>query len=203
MKVFKLGVITFTFSVFILTLQAQARLMTNANLNPAIQPPAAASVIAVIDSGEFTDSKNGITRVINALNQLNVKYDPIQKEIRGMQDRLTAMRADIQKKQATQAANLTAQQADQAQNLELQIKRKAEDAQASYQKDMTTALTPLQGDIATALSAYAQKNGILVIIDASRVPLMYAHSSIDITKDFIADYNRTHPATGSPAPARP
>jgi Skp family chaperone for outer membrane proteins len=203
MKVFRLCVTTFTFSVFILTLQAQARLMTSANPNPAIQPPPAASVIAVIDSGEFTDSKNGITRVINALNQLNAKFDPIQKDIRGMQDRLTAMKADIQKKQALQAANLTAQQADQAQNLELQIKRKAEDAQASYQKEMTGALTPLQTDIATALSAYAQKNGILVIIDASRVPLMYAHTSVDITKDFIADYNRTHPATGAPAPARP
>ena len=201
MKAFRLIVATFTFSVFILTLQAQARLMTSANPNP----PAAASVIAVIDSGEFTDSKAGITRVIAALTQLNVKFDPLKKEIRGMQDRLTAMKADIQKKQATQAANLTAQQAEQAQTLELQIKRKAEDAQASYQREMETTLTPLQTDIASALSAYAQKNGILVIIDASRVPLMYAHTSVDITKDFIADYNRTHPAAGGTpaAPTRP
>jgi Skp family chaperone for outer membrane proteins len=181
-------------------------MITNANPNPIAQPPAAASVIAVIDSGEFTDPKTGIARVINALNQLNAKFDPVQKEIRGMQDRLTAMRADIQKKQATQAANLTAQQSEQAQNLETQLKRKAEDAQANYQREMQGALSPLQTDIATALSAYAQKNGILVIIDASRVPLMYAHTSVDITKDFIADYNRTHPAgaaTPAPAPARP
>jgi Skp family chaperone for outer membrane proteins len=203
MKLFPLTLVMFSFAVSMVTVHAQARLMTNANPKPAAQPPAAAAVIAVIDSGDFTDSKNGITRVTNALTQLNVKYDPIQKEIRGMQDRLTAMRADIQKKQATQAPNLTAQQTDQAANLELQIKRKAEDAQANYQKDMQAALTPLQGDIATALSAYAQKNGILLIIDANRVPLIYAHTSIDITKDFIADYNRTHPATGTAAPARP
>ena len=203
MKVFRLFILPVTFSVFILTAQAQPRLMSSANSNSTVQPPAAASVIAVIDSEEFTDPKTGISRVTAALTQLNIKFEPLQKEIRGMQDRLTTMRADIQKKQATQAANLTAQQTEQAQNLEIQIKRKAEDAQASYQREMQNVLSPLQTDIATALSAYAQKNGILVIIDASRVPLMYAHTSIDVTKDFIADYNRTHPATGAPAPARP
>jgi hypothetical protein len=35
------------------------------------------------------------------------------------------------------------------------------------------------------------------------VPLVYADDSIDITKDFIADYNKTHPATRPAAPAKP
>lgn len=203
MNLFRVGLVTFLFSVLMMTVQAQTRLIANGASTPATQPPAAANIIAIIDSGEFTDQKIGITRVTTALGQLNAKFDPIQKEIRGMQDRLTAMRADTQKKQATQPANLTAQQTDQAGQLELQIKRKAEDAQASYQKEMGLVLSPLQADIASALNAYAQKNGILLIIDANRVPLIYAHTSIDITKDFIADYNRTHPATGPAAPPRP
>jgi hypothetical protein len=64
-------------------------------------------------------------------------------------------------------------------------------------------LDPLQKDIGTALTAYAQSRGINLLIDANRVPIVYAAASLDITKDFIADYNRTHPAGAAPAPARP
>jgi len=47
------------------------------------------------------------------------------------------------------------------------------------------------------LNAYSQAKGISLLIDISRVPVIYAAASMDVTKDFIADYNRTHPATGA------
>src|SRR6185295_2834071 len=55
-------------------------------------------------------------------------------------------------------------------------------------------LDPLQKDIADALTAYAQAKGISLLIDLNRVPVIYAANNLDITKDFIAEYNRTHPA---------
>jgi Skp family chaperone for outer membrane proteins len=62
----------------------------------------------------------------------------------------------------------------------------------------------LQKDIGDALSAYAQQKGISLLLDINRVPVVYAANSLDITKEFIADYNRTHPAAAAPAaPARP
>jgi len=89
---------------------------------------------------------------------------------------------------------MTAQQAEAANQLEIQIKRKAEDAQVSYQKESLAALEPLQKDIADALNAYSQSRGISLLLDVNRVPVIYAAASLDVTKDFIADYNRTHPA---------
>jgi len=62
-------------------------------------------------------------------------------------------------------------------------------------------LEPLQKDIGTALIAYAQSRGITLLIDVNRVPVVYAAAGMDITRDFIADYNRTHPAGTAPAPA--
>jgi outer membrane protein len=122
-----------------------------------------------------------------------------------MRDRLNTMRSDIQKKRLIQDASMTAKQTEDADRLELEIKRKAEDAQSNYQKESLAVLDPLQKDIGTALTAYAQSKGITLLIDANRVPIVYAASQIDITKDFIADYNRTHPAGAAPAaaPARP
>ena len=193
MKVFRIVVAVAAFAAFTILAQTQTR------------PAATPTTVAIIDSAAFSDDKAGIARVMAAMQQLDVKFAPLRNELRTMRDRLSAMRSDIQKKRQVQEPSLTAKQIEDADRLELEIKRKAEDAQTSYQKDSVAALDPLQKDIGTALTAYAQSKGITLLIDANRVPILYAASQIDITKDFIADYNRTHPAGPAPAaaPARP
>jgi outer membrane protein len=193
MKVFRIFVAVAAFAAFTILAQTQTR------------PAATPTTVAIIDSSAFSDEKAGIGRVMVAMQQIEAKFVPLRNELRTMRDRLSTMRADIQKKRPVQDASLTAKQTEEANRLEVEIKRKAEDAQTSYQKDSMAALDPLQKDIGTALTAYAQTKGITLLIDANRVPIVYAASQIDITKDFIADYNRTHPAGAAPAaaPARP
>ncbi len=193
MKVFRIVVALAAFAVFALLVHTQTR------------PAAGPANVAIIDSSAFSDEKAGIGKVMLAMQQIETKFQPLRVEIRGMLDRLATMRSDIQKKRQVQDPKLTAQQTEEADRLELTIKRKQEDAQASYQKESLAALDPLQKDIGTALTAYAQSKGITLLIDANRVPIVYAAANLDITKDFIADYNRTHPAGAAPAaaPARP
>jgi len=201
MKVFR--TIVATIAVAALTILAQTLLTMDASSAETVAPVAAPANIGIIDSSAFSDEKTGIARVMNAMKQLEAKFQPLRTEIRSMRDRLSTMRADLQKKQAIQDARTTAQQADEADRLEVQIKRKAEDAQTSYQKESLAILEPLQKDIATALNAYAQAKGITLVLDANRVPIIYAASSLDITRDFINDYNRTHPAGSATAPVKP
>ena len=205
MKAFRLTVAAVAFAAFGILAHTQTRPAAPAGTAPPQTRPAAGPAnIAVIDSSAFSDEKNGIARVMNAMRQIEAKFQPLRSELRGMRDRLNTMRADLQKKQAIQDAKITAQQAEAADQLDLQIKRKAEDAQASYQKESLALLEPLQKDIGAALNTYAQQKGISLLIDVNRVPVVYAANSLDITKDFIAEYNRTHPATAAPAaPARP
>ena len=192
MKVSRIVVAAVAVVAFAILVQTQTR------------PAATPANIAIIDSSAFSDDKNGIARVMGAMQQIEVKFQPLRTEIRGMRERLGKMRADLQAKRGVQDAKITAQQTDEADRLEVSIKRKAEDAQASYQRESLAVLDPLQKDIGTALTAYAQSRGITLLIDANRVPIVYAANNLDITRDFIADYNRTHPATGgAPAPARP
>jgi Skp family chaperone for outer membrane proteins len=205
MKVFRLVLAALIFGSLTVAVHAQTRALTNnaskpSNLSASPAPP---SGIAIVDSGEFTDPKTGIQRVVAALGQLDVKNQGINKELKDMQTRLQNLRTDIQNKRQVQDPKITAQQTDQADKLELELKRRAEDAQATSNKEMQSAIGPLQQDIQNALGAYAKAHGILLVIDAGRVPLVYADDSIDITKDFIADYNKTHPATRPAAPAKP
>jgi Skp family chaperone for outer membrane proteins len=204
MKTFRVVVAAASFAAFTTMAQAQARLVTTGTASSTtVAPVAVPANVAVIDSSAFSDSKAGIARVAAVMKQIDTKFQPLRTEIRGMQDRLNTMRADLQKKRATQPANLTAQQTEEAERLEVVIKRKAEDAQASYTKESVAMLDPLQQDIGNALTAYAQAKGISLLIDVNRVPVVYVAATLDITKDFIAEYNRTHPVTATPAPARP
>ncbi len=206
MKVFRVVLTTFLFCVVMVCVQAQAPLMINsASATSSPQATPAKNLFAVIDSGTFTDEKTGIARVVAAMKQVEAKFEPIQKEINTMQAQLAAIQADIQKKQGTAPQAELARLSDQGAQLELQLKRKREDATADYPKQLNAALEPLQTDITTSLSAFAQSRGILLVIDSNRVPVIYAHATIDITKDFIAEYNRTHPVGAPPAvaPARP
>jgi len=204
MKVFRIALTALIFGSLTVVVHAQTRVFTNNASKPSkLSTPAASSGVAIVDSGEFTDQKTGIRRVVAALAQLDIKNQGLSKELKDMQTRLQNLRTDIQNKSLVQDPKVTAQQTDQAAKLELELKRKAEDAQAAADKEMQTAIGPLQVDIQNAMSAYAKAHGIFLVIDANRVPLIYADDSIDITKDFIAEYNKTHPATGPAAPARP
>ena len=194
MKVFRIIVALAAFAAFTILAQTQTR------------PAAAPTNVAIIDSSAFSDDKAGIARVMTAMQQIEVKFTPLRAELRGMRERLNTMRSDIQKKRMVQDAKMTAQQTEEADRLEVQIKRKAEDAQQSYQRESLVILDPLQKEIGTSLVAYAKSKGITLLIDANRVPVVYAAEQLDITKDFIADYNRTHPAGAAApaaAPARP
>jgi Skp family chaperone for outer membrane proteins len=192
MKVFRISVAAIVFAAFGILAYTQTRPAATP-ATPANRPAAAPGNIAVIDSTAFSNDKTGITRVMNAIKALEVKFQPLRTELRGMRDRLGTMRADIDKKKTIQDQRMTAQQVEAANQLEIQIKRKAEDAQVSYQRESLAALEPLQKDIASALTAYSQSRGISLLIDLNRVPVIYAAPTLDITRDFIADYNRTHP----------
>jgi Skp family chaperone for outer membrane proteins len=194
MKLFRIVLAAAAVAAFAILAQTQTR------------PAPAPTTVAIIDSSDFSDEKAGIARVMAAMQQIQAKFQPMDTELRGMRTRLSTMRSDIQKKRQVQDPKLTAQQTEEADRLEIQIKRKSEDAQSSYQKESVAVLEPLQKDIGTALVAYAQSRGINLLIDVNRVPVVYAASTLNITKDFIADYNRTHPAGAAPAaapPARP
>jgi Skp family chaperone for outer membrane proteins len=194
MKVFRVVLVVAAVALAAFTILAQTQ----------TRPAATPANIAIIDSSAFSDDKAGIARVIAIGQQIEAKFMPLRTELRGMRERLNAMRSDLQKKRGIQDAAITARQADEADQLEVQIKRKAEDAQANYQRESLAMLEPLQKDIGTALTAYAQSRGITLLIDANRVPIVYAANNLDITKDFIAEYNRTHPAGPvTTAPARP
>jgi len=174
---------------------------TTARPQPSTTGSAQTGRIAVIDSAAFSADKDGIARVVNAMRTVDAQFQPLRTEVQGMQERYNSLVADIQKTSTVADPKTIATKTDQAETMKRDIERKTQDAQISIQKRMQEVLGPLQEDVYNTLQAFAQQRGISVIIDASRVPLIYFNDTVDITKEFITEYNRAKPATASVAPA--
>ena len=185
---------------------------------PASQPPATTtqpqatgvvpeSKIALIYSNAFLDQKTGIARFNSLMTTLNREFQPRQTELNQLQQRIQTSQDEITKLQSPGSAVPVDPKSLQAkvetlEQLKKEYQRKGEDAETAYQKRQGEIFAPLQSDIEKALEAFAKQRGINVIIDASRVPLVYASDSIDITRAFINDFNAKNPATASVTPTQ-
>jgi outer membrane protein len=187
------------------SLVISASAQTPAARTPAATPAAGGTTatgrIAVIDSSAFSDDKAGIARVVNAMKSVDAQFQPVRTEVQGLQTRYQTLATEIEKTATVAKPQEIQAKTDQAETLKRDIERKTQDAQLAIQKRMQEVLGPLQEDVYNTLQAYAQQRGISVIIDVSRVPVIYFADTVDITKEFITEYNRTKPATASAAPA--
>jgi Skp family chaperone for outer membrane proteins len=169
-------------------------------------PPAASggpipeSKIAMIYSAEFTDAKTGIARFGTLVSALNKEFDIRKKELDALQLKAQQLNDEIEKTRNVADPKTIQQKIDQLEQLKKDFQRKSEDAQAAYDKRQLEIFQPLQDDIGKALEAYARGHGINVVIDGSRVPVVYAADSLDITRAFIKEYNSKNPATAQVTP---
>src|SRR5512145_2153166 len=107
MKLFRISVAALAIAAFAILAHTQTRPAPGAAQPPQTRPAAGPANIAVIDSAAFTDEKQGIARAMAAMRQLEAKFLPLRNELKGMRDKVNAMRADLQKKQAIQDAKIT------------------------------------------------------------------------------------------------
>ncbi len=188
---------------------------------PATQPPAAAAPatappvnaqsegkVAIIDTEAFVDPKTGIVRLIRA-------FEAIEKEFKQIGDDLKKQRAlfdqlgkeiEAMRNAAVVDQRTLVAKADQGETLKKDIERKTQDAQDRYKRRVREITEPIYNDIGPALQAYARQRGISVVFDVSKLSevMFVINDSVDLTKAFIADYNKRNPApaaTAAPATA--
>ena len=81
--------------------------------------------------------------------------------------------------------------------------RDLEDLRGEYQKAVEVATRPVEQKLMQFMQNYAAQRGIVVVINlagaAQTGSLAYWSPGADITKDFIAEYNKANPVAGAPA----
>lgn len=170
--------------------------------------------IAVIDTVQFSDEKEGIAKFTSVLKQLNTEFEPRQKELQNLANQMAAIQKEVEalSKQtgAPVNANTIEQKRIQFEDLQRQAKAKEEDANVAYERRRQTLLGPINSDIQKALEEYRKQKGYTMILDISGIlqvsqraqsnMILAMDDSADVTADFIKFYN-TRPAGTATTPA--
>jgi Skp family chaperone for outer membrane proteins len=170
--------------------------------------------IGIVNTAAF-DTKEGITKYVTAMNNLETQLKPEITALQTMSTKLQGLQTEIEglKKQLDDPnlpkaidktkIQATAQEKYEAyQKLGLEFEYKQKEYKASAQRREDTIMSPVRQDIGNALQEFAKKNGYSMILDASKLDgaglLLAFDEKFDATKEFITFFN-ARPATTAAA----
>jgi outer membrane protein len=169
---------------------------------PASNEPVPVAKIAVVDTDLFLSDK-GITKLLNAYQQLEREFQPKRQELQGLQNRVQAIADELQKFGAATVpvSEKTIQdKRDEGERLQREFEYKKKDYDALINKRGNELVNPIREEIYRALDAFAKARGITMILDGGTQGIILTLPSVNITEAFIADFNTKNPVAAATTP---
>lgn len=162
--------------------------------------------IAVINTNAFM-AEDGIQQLVQQVKRVNDMFKDKEAELDALEQRVESLRRELE----TQGPNLTPQaradKQDALEQLQREYQRKKEDAERAYQRALREAIAPVRERIGAFLETYAKSRGITIVLEVANLAqaggLAYVDPAADITRDFIAEYNKANPVVTSSTPSAP
>ena len=158
--------------------------------------------VAIIDTFIFRDE----------VLELKAKYEKLQTEFLPKARDLESMQTSIANKQKVLQDNktLTPQQAqklnDEIEQLKKEYNRSLQDSQEAANKREQAETGDIYEKLSKFLDGYCAKFGITTVFDARRLQetgvVVYAAQPANITRDFIAEYNKANPVQTAANPGK-
>lgn len=180
----------------------------------AIAPGASAQQMSQAGvSGVLPDGKIAVinTQIFQSeIGELKQKYDLVDNQFKDryqklqtIEQQLKQLENDIRTKGPAMAPDKVQEMQGQYEDLKKRGTRDLEDLRGEYQKAVEVATRPVEQKLMQFMQNYAAQRGIVVVINlagaAQTGSLAYWSPGADITKDFIAEYNKANPVAGAPA----
>jgi len=202
MKFFKLA----QTSVLVLALSVVAVAQQSAPAQGAPSANPTKGKVGVINTSALQDR---IFEYRAKLEALNRQFEPRVKEVQGMSDRINALETTIKTQSNVLGAAKVAELTEQLETMNRDYKRKGEDLQADGSRARGIALGPINEKLNKFANDYAARRGIILLIDIANAvqagAITWYDNRIDITEDFIREYNKANPAPAgtSAQPSKP
>jgi outer membrane protein len=177
---------------------AQSAAPAAAATAPAAVAPATAKVGIVNIQSAIVTSNEGQ----RDFETLQKKFDPKRQELEGLNKEVD----ELQKKFNTQGDKLNdearGELLKQIDTKKKQMQRNYEDANTDIQAQQNEIANRIGQKLVETLDKYAKENSFTLILDVSgqQSPVLWAASSVDITKAVVDAYNAQ---SGVPAPVKP
>ena len=167
-----------------------------------------ATRIGWIDTGAFSDEKEGIVKYVNAYKSLANEVKPRETELVGLQTKIQNIAKELQTPPpagvpVNQQAMATKREEGERLTRELEFKKKEYDA--FVQKRGGEILGPLNADIGKAIADFGKQKGYVAILDIEKLAqagaILHLDAAANVTKEFVTFYNaRPVAATASTTP---
>ena len=141
-----------------------------------------------------------------ALQELNAKVDPKRRELENRQNEIIQLEDQFRKGGAVMNDGKKEQLARSIEEKKKRLERDTQDAEEEVQSEQQTTLQTLGQRMLAVITKYAKENGYWLVLDTSNpdVPVLYANTAMDITKEVAALYDQSPaPAAASTPSARP
>ncbi len=156
--------------------------------------------IGVIDmQAALLNTKDGQ----KAVADLKAKFAPKEQEFQKRQQDLAAKQEQYRKTQNTISDEAKAQLARDIDTMTKNLQRDTQDAQQDVEAEQQRVLNELGQKMNQVMQKYATEKQLTLILDVGGQPsnIMYASSTIDITRDIIALYDAAPPMTNVSKPS--
>ncbi|MEW6206850.1 MAG: OmpH family outer membrane protein [Acidobacteriota bacterium] len=139
------------------------------------------------------------------LESINRQFEPEVKEMESEANKIRALETTIETQKDILGAAKIAELAEQLERMKRNYQRRAEDLQAKGGRQRDVAMEPLNKKLSKFAEEYAARKGIIILFDIQNSfesnTLIWYDPRIDVTKDFINEYNKAYPvATPQPKP---
>ena len=190
MKSFRLPALSLLALALVAPLSAQPK---TAGVIKTIEPVR----LAYINSAAFLDERTGIKQLVKSTQSLELEFSSTQSELSLLNEKLRTLVGELQKLATDQAGNAKAIAEKQAegQKLQQELSAKQQAAQEAYSKRAQETQAPIAAEIGKAMRTFAEQRDIGMLLDASKLgeAILEAKPELDLTGDFIAYYNASHP----------
>lgn len=144
-----------------------------------------------------------------AAKELETRFMPKRQEIEKRQGEIQALQQQLRA-----SSNTASEEQKNKLMRDIDVKQKAlqrdgEDASAELDQEQQKLFQEIGGKVMAVIDKYASDNGFAVVIDVSAQssPVLYASTSVDITRQVVETYDKNAPsgaaAPAAPAPAKP
>jgi outer membrane protein len=173
------------------------------------------SATLVASAQTSTPTKVGIINIQQAIvatsegqkaaKELEEKSAPKKKELERLQGEINSMRDQLNKMSSVGSEEQKRKLMGDIDGKTKSFNRQVEDAQAELDQEQGRVLNELGGRMLAVLDKYAKDNGYAVILDVSsqQTPVLFAATSIDVTREVVDLYNKNAPAAPAGTSAAP
>jgi len=204
---FKLILAVFGLHLMCASVLAQTPQPPGAAQNQPAKPAGAAMLpkgkVAVINTTLFQSDVEEFKAKVDSLNR---QFEPRVKEVQSISDKINALENTLKSQSGVLSAAKVAEMTENLESMKREYKRKGEDLEADAGRARDKAFEPITGKLGKFAEDYTSKRGIVMLVDISNAiqsgVVVWFDPRSDITKDFIAEYNKANPvAAPAPKPA--